>query len=104
MSEPVSFGGTLLVVVNIGTALVVVLLAYILNGLRDSFRQLSADLKGLNDAVLGRYMSREEIERRMKEYSDKAYALRGEIYEARMRIAVLEQNQNNNHASRTTSV
>lgn len=79
-----------LVIINIGTALVVAMLSFIMNGLRASFGELSKDLKDLNNAVLGRYMSREEIEKRLYEMRERNHEMAAQLHELKTRLAVME--------------
>lgn len=88
--EAAAQSNALLVILNIGTALAVLLLGFILNSMRASFAELSKDLKTLNDAVLSNYMQREEVESRLREQRDRIHNVADAVQEARLRLAVLE--------------
>ena len=86
----------LLVVINIGTAIFVVGLAFILNGVKDQMKQFhadlkqfSADLKDLNDAVLGKYSLRAEAEVREEKIWQEFHKLRTKLQDHETKIAVL---------------
>ena len=79
----------LLVVINIGTAIFVVGLAFILNSVKDQMRQFSLDLKHLNDAVLGKYSLRAETEIRDDKIWEEFHKLRTKLQSHETKIAVL---------------
>ena len=79
----------LLVVINIGTAIFVAGLAFILNGVKDQMRQFGVDLKHLNDAVLGKYSLRAEAELREEKIWVEFHKLRTKLQAHETKIAVL---------------
>lgn len=54
---------TLNFILQAGLAIFMAVFGFILNGMRQSMEQFRADLKILNDAVLGKYVTREDSER-----------------------------------------
>lgn len=54
-------------VLQAALGIIMLFFGFILNGLRGSMERVSSDLKGLNDAVLGKYITREESDSRWKD-------------------------------------
>lgn len=50
------------------SALLMIMIGYVLNGVRTDMEGFRAQLKTLNDAVLGKYLTREESEQRWESH------------------------------------
>ena len=59
----------------------------ILNGLRSSLEAVNTDLKGLNNAVLGQYMTRDASDRKWEAQRQLDHELRGMLQEVLIRMA-----------------
>ena len=49
-----------------GLAVIMLFFGFILNGMRAGIDRVNIDLKGLNDAVLGKYVTRDDVENTWK--------------------------------------
>lgn len=63
------------------------LLGIILNGMRGSMREVEKDLKGLNDAVLGQYQTRDASDKKWEAQRQLDHELRSMIQEVMVRMA-----------------
>lgn len=79
-----------MVILNIGTAVLMLVFGFILNSMRDQMNRFGMELKQLNDAVLGKYMLREESEARWKAQDEAIHGLRNKLSEQTLKLAVLE--------------
>ena len=66
---------------------VMLFFGYILNGLKNGVERVNVDLKELNDAVLGKYLTRDEADARAKAQRDLDHELRALITNAMIDIA-----------------
>lgn len=72
-----------------GLALIMLLFGIVLNGMRWSIERVSDDLKNLNDAVLGKYITREEMEQRGREQRTLDHELRNMIQQVMVDVATI---------------
>ncbi len=89
---------TVAMIVNIGTACFVALLAFVMNGMRDQMNRLESSFRLLNDAVLGKYVTKEEFNKYMGECDRKweelekttLHKIRGKLQEHETEIEVIQ--------------
>lgn len=85
---------TLSFILQAGLALLMLVFGFILNAMRASMEQFRSDLKVLNDAVLGKYVTREDTEQwrsmHMSELARKWEAQRTLDHELRNMIQSLQ--------------
>jgi hypothetical protein len=62
----------------------------ILNGLRNSLEEVNKDLKGLNNAVLGQYLTRDDSDARWSAQRNLDHELRGMIQGVMVDVAQLK--------------
>ena len=67
----------------------ILFLGIILNGMRTSINEVTMDLKGLNNAVLGQYMTRDDSDARWKAQRELDHELRGMIQDTMVGIATV---------------
>lgn len=72
-----------------GLSVLILLLGIIMNGMRNSVERVATDLKGLNDAVLGKYITREEHDARAREQRQLDHELRTMIQQTMVDIATI---------------
>lgn len=73
-----------------GLSVLMLLLGLVMNGMRNSIDRVSVDLKGLNDAVLGKYITREEHDARAREQRELDHKMREMIQSALVEIATIQ--------------
>lgn len=74
---------------NIVTAGAVVMLGFILNSMRDSLKAVSADLKLLNDSVLSKYMTRDEVDDMWRDTRRQVHDLAGKVQVHEVELAIM---------------
>ena len=64
--------------------------ASVLNNFRKSFEEVNRDLKALNNAVLGQYMTRDDSDQRWAAQRTLDHELRGMLQDVMVKLARLE--------------
>jgi len=81
MENPIMF------VLQGGLAIIMLFFGFILNGMRQSIQEVNADLKALNNSVLGKYITREESDSRWKDQRVLDHELRALISVLQIELA-----------------
>ena len=86
-----------MIIINIGTAIFVAVLAFVLNGMREGqkelrgeMRHLAGELKELSDAVLGKYKLTVDVNAEHDKIWSEFHKLRGRLQTHETKLAVLE--------------
>jgi hypothetical protein len=78
---------TLVILLQAGLAIIMLFFGFILNGMRVSVEKVSSDLKTLNDAVLGRYLTRDDSDGRWRDQRTLDHELRSMIQKVMLDVA-----------------
>lgn len=81
---------TLIIVIQAGLAILMLFFGFILNSLRASMDRVALDLKALNDAVLGKYVTIETAERKWEYQRTIDHELRGLIHNVQLKVQAIE--------------
>ena len=83
------FSPTLMFILQGALAILMLFFGFILNGLRTSVERVSLELKILNDAVLGKYITRDDSDSRWKDQRILDHELRALITKVMVDMAKL---------------
>lgn len=81
---------SLMFILQAALAVIMLFFGFILNGLRTSVERVSLELKILNDAVLGKYITRDDSDSRWKDQRVLDHELRSMIQSCLIELAKIQ--------------